>query len=521
MKRTLIYRISIIIFTILIALYFVLPNYRYFSSMPFFSLFGKKTIQLGLDLQGGVSIVLGVEVEKAIENSLTQQVQEVRSLLREQLYTLSRPKKENGVIVFTLFNGDKKGSFVSKVSQMFPDLVLEERIEQGGSVIYQVRYTKVKEEEISSFAVEQAIRTIRNRVDEFGVAEPDIRAQSGYRIQVQLPGLQDTKRAIALLGQTASLEFRFVHDAVTESSLSSANVDILPYIDATDKNLSLPVSKTVEITGDGIADARPSFNQNGEPEITLIFSQEGAQRFANITKDGVGKRLAIILDGVIYSAPVIREAIGGGRASISGNFTVQEAQDLAIILRAGSLPAPVEVIEERIVGPSLGAESIQQGILATGVALLLVAVFMTLYYRLSGLLASCMMLFTLLFLFMQLGLVGATLTLPGIAGIVLVLGMSVDANVLIYERIREEIVKGESIESAVSAGFDKAFSAIFDSNITTLLTSVILYQVGTGPVRGFAVTLGMGIIASMYTSLYISKTCFLIWLRKPRKSISI
>ena len=266
---------------------------------------------------------------------------------------------------------------------------------------------------------------------------------------MQLPGLQDTKRAIALLGQTASLEFRFVHDAVTESSLSSANVDMLPYIDATDKNLSLPVSKTVEITGDGIADARPSFNQNGEPEITLIFSQEGAQRFANITKDGVGKRLAIILDGVIYSAPVIREAIGGGRASISGNFTVQEAQDLAIILRAGSLPAPVEVVEERIVGPSLGAESIQQGILATGVALLLVAVFMTFYYRLSGLLASCMMLFTLLFLFMQLGLVGATLTLPGIAGIVLVLGMSVDANVLIYERIREEVVKGEPIENAV------------------------------------------------------------------------
>lgn len=519
MKRGLVYRISVIFFTILIALYFVLQNVTYFSSMPLFSLFGEKSIRLGLDLQGGVSILLGVEVEKAIENSLMQQAQEMRSVLREQSFSISKPKRDNTEVVFTLFNGDKKTDFLSYISRYFPSVILEEKGIQGGSIIYSVRYTEEKIKEISSFSVEQAIRTIRNRIDEFGVSEPDIRSQSGYRIQVQLPGLQDTQRAIALLGQTASLEFRFVQN--TDSIQHDSQVEILPYVHSTGEETTIPVSTTIELTGEGIADARPSFNQNGEAEVTLIFSNEGSQRFAQVTKEGVGKQLAIILDGVVYSAPAIREAIEGGRASITGNFTVQEAQDLAIILRAGSLPAPVQVLEERVVGPSLGAESIHQGLLATGLALLLVAVFMVFYYKVSGLLSSCMMFFTLLFLFMELALIGATLTLPGIAGIVLVLGMSVDANVLIYERIREELTKGTSIESAIHTGFDKAVTAIFDSNITTLLTAGILYQVGTGPIRGFAITLGMGLVASMYTSLYISKTCFLFWLRKPRKYLSI
>lgn len=508
--------------TIMIALYFVCSNFEEFSSYRFFSLLGEHRIKLGLDLQGGVSIVLGVDVDKAVESSVMQQVQEMRTVLREKNYSLSRPRLEDGKITFTFFNSGNESGFIRTVESLFQGIVLKEERVSGDTIVYSANYTEEKIKEISSFAVEQAVKTIRNRVDEFGVSEPDIRTQAGYRIQVQLPGVQDTKRAVALLGQTAQLEFRFVRDDVREGSDSNdPSVVMLQYIDSDSQNSRIPVNTIVEITGESVADARPSFNQNGSPEITLIFSNEGATRFSQVTKEGVGKRLAIILDGVVYSAPVIREVISGGRASISGNFTVQEAQDLAIILRAGSLPAPVEVLEERTVGPSLGAESIHKGLIATSIAIFLVSVFMIVYYGLSGVLASCMMFLTLLFLFMELGLLGATLTLPGIAGIVLVLGMSVDANVLIYERIKEELIAGKEIEESVLSGFNNAFSAIIDSNVTTLLTALVLYQIGTGPVRGFAVTLCMGLLASMYTSLYLSKTCFLFWLRKPRKSISI
>ena len=512
-------RVIFILSTICIACLFVLPNFVSITYPPLLSYFSNHTIRYGLDLQGGIFLILGVDVEKAIQANLLQNIEEVRRSLKEQSVLISRPSvgsvqskrnlSEDVVISFTLLTPSKEQILQNYLKKTFPEIIVTH-----DGTLFTARYTETRAQEIAQFALEQSIRTIRNRIDQFGVTEPDIRAQSDYRIQVQLPGLHDTKRAIALIGKTARLEFRIVRDDIPPSTTILPNDVIqLPVIDG---NSTLPVNKLVSITGASIADARPTFDQNGIPDITLIFTKEGAELFHALTKEAIGKRLAIVLDGVIYSAPVIREPIPGGRASISGNFTIQEARDLSVVLRAGALPAPVQVLEERTVGPSLGSESIRQGITASLIAAIVVVVFMILYYKWKGLLASCSMFLTLLFLLMGLGLFGATLTLPGIAGIILVLGMSVDANIIIYERIREELRNGKNIAESIKLGFNKASVAIVDSNITTLLTAFVLYQFGTGPIKGFAITLTLGILASMFSAMYISRTFFMVWLWKKK-----
>ena len=514
-------RVIFVLSTICIACLFVLPNFPSISYPPLLSYFSKHTIRYGLDLQGGIFLILGVDVEKAVQANLLQNIEEARRSLKEQSVLIARPtvtstpSKENlaqdVVISFALLTPSKEQILRDYLNKTFPEII----VTQHGTLLT-ARYTEARAQEIAQFALEQSIRTIRNRIDQFGVSEPDIRAQSDYRIQVQLPGLHDTKRAIALLGKTARLEFRVVRDDIPASTTVLPNdVVTLPVIDS--NGTTLPVNKLVSLTGASIADARPTFDQNGIPDITLIFTKDGAELFHALTKESIGKRLAIVLDGVIYSAPVIREPIPGGRASISGNFTIQEARDLSVVLRAGALPAPVEVLEERTVGPSLGNESIRQGITASLIAALIVVVFMVLYYGWKGVLASCSMFLTLLFLLMGLGLFGATLTLPGIAGIILVLGMSVDANIIIYERIREEVRNGKKLAESIKLGFSKASVAIVDSNITTLLTAFILYQFGTGPIKGFAITLTLGILASMFSAMYIIRTFFMVWLWKKER----
>jgi len=356
-------------------------------------------------------------------------------------------------------------------------------------------------------AVDRALEIIRNRVDQFGVKEPSILKQGFDRIIIQLPGITNRERAIELIGRTAQLEFRLVSDdpELVKQAIEGKALDDfeLKYLDKE----PLLIRKKASLTGETLVDARVSFeSQFGSPYVSLKFNAQGARIFSQVTGENVGKRLAIVLDGNVHSAPVIREKIPSGEAQISGRFSMDEANDLAIILRAGALPAPIVIEEERTVGPSLGNDSIHAGLQASYIGCGLVFVFMAAYYLFAGLIADIALILNFLITLGALGYFHATLTLPGIAGLALSLGMAVDANVLINERIREELKTGRSLRAAVGAGYDKAFSAIFDSNLTTLIAAVLLFQFGTGPLKGFAITLTIGLLASMFTAIVVTRT---------------
>lgn len=503
-------------------------------SVPFIgSTFGKilpdSRINLGLDLKGGIHLTLGVDVAKAVANSLAMTGQDLRRICQDEKIVILRPRVIAGeTLEFTLPRADNEAKLREILAKNFPQL--DAGAPQSGDVgqlRYTAKFSDAEVKRLEDMALDQALRTIRNRIDQFGVAEPDIRKQADNRIQVQLPGISDPARAVQIIGQTAHLEFHLVRDDVDPGkAIAPAGVTILPLLDNEGAKQpgarQIAVEKDAMLTGEDVADARPAFDNLNRAYVTLTFNARGGRIFERVTGENVGKRMAIVLDGKVYSAPVIRERIGGGRASISGNFTTAEAQDLAIVLRAGSLPAPVTVLEERTVGPSLGQESIDSGIRAALVGAGLVILFMAFYYGISGLIADLMLCFTMLIVMAGMGAFGATLTLPGIAGIVLTIGMAVDANVLIYERIREELRHGLTPLAAVKAGFDRATISITDSNLTTIIATVILYQFGTGPIRGFAVTLSLGIVASMFTAIFVSRAIFQEWARHcGPKGISI
>lgn len=369
---------------------------------------------------------------------------------------------------------------------------------------------------LRDFAVDQSLETIRNRIDQFGVSEPIIQRQGQQDILIQLPGIQDPDRAKEIIGKTALLEFKLVDDnadveAAVRSGAPPGRQVLYGYGDKGEGGsgagrVAYVVESRALMTGEYIADARvrPSTQLQG-PYVELILNASGSRLFEQITSANVRRRLAIVLDNRVYSAPVIQERIGGGRASITGSFDIKEARDLAIILRAGALPAPVEIVEERTVGPSLGQDSIRQGINSFIVGGALVVVFMIAYYKGAGLVAVVALLFNVLFMIAILAGFHAVLTLPGIAGIVLTVGMAVDANVLINERIREELRAGRAPRSAVEAGYQHALPAILDSNVTTFLSGVILFQFGTGPIKGFAVTLCVGILTTVITAVYLTR----------------
>ncbi|MDE5833360.1 MAG: protein translocase subunit SecD [Desulfovibrio sp.] len=485
-------------------------------------------INLGLDLKGGIHLTLGVETEKAVSNALAIAGQDIRRMAQDEKIVILRPRVVGGDnLEFILPRAENEDKLRQLLGRHFPQLVFEEPQKgESGQFRFLGRFTPEETNRLEEMALDQALRTIRNRIDQFGVAEPDIRKQTGNRIQVQLPGVSDPRRAVQILGQTAHLEFHLVRDDVDPGkAVMPPGVISLPLQDNEGKGegaRQIAVEKDAMLTGEDVSDARPAFDQMNQAYVTLNFNGRGARIFERVTGENVGRRMAIVLDGKVYSAPVIRERIGGGRASISGNFTTAEAQDLAIVLRAGSLPAPVTVLEERSVGPSLGQESIDSGIRAALVGAGLVILFMAFYYGLSGVIADVMLCFTMLIIMAGMGAFGATLTLPGIAGIVLTIGMAVDANVLIYERIREELRRGLTPLAAVKAGFDRATISITDSNVTTIIATVVLYQFGTGPIRGFAVTLSLGIIASMFTAIFVSRAIFQEWARHcGPKGISI
>lgn len=526
------WRIVLALLVFVASMVYVLPSLPGVQGSVLGKLLPDARINLGLDLKGGIHLTLGVDVQKAVTNSLALTGQDLRAAAREKGVVVLRPRVVGGdTLEFTLPKQEQRRELQEILSGRFGVLDVSEPVPaENGQLRYTARFTPEHVKQIEDMAQDQALRTIRSRIDQFGVAEPDIRKQAGYRIQIQLPGISDPRRAVQIIGQTAHLEFHIVRDDVDPGrAVLPSGVIALPMMDKSeggaDKDgnpVMLALEKDAMLTGEDVVDARPSFDQMNQSYVMLNFNSRGAAVFDRITAENVGKRMAIVLDGKIYSAPNIRERISGGRASISGSFTTAEAQDLAIVLRAGSLPAPVSVLEERTVGPSLGQESIDGGIRAAMVGAVAVVLFMAVYYGLSGLVANAMLLFTMLILMAGMAGFGATLTLPGIAGIVLTIGMAVDANVLIYERIREEMRRGLTPLAAVRAGFERASISITDSNLTTIIVAAILYQFGTGPVRGFAVTLTLGILASMFTAVFVSRAIFETWARRAgARGISI
>ena len=510
------WRIAASLLVFVASIVFVLPSLPGVDSSGLGKFLPNSRINLGLDLKGGMHLTLGVDVEQAVLNSLSRAGQDLRVQASEEGITVLRsrltPDKQ---LEFLLPRAEQAKQLDELLAKDFPQLSVSSAPAPEGGIRYLANYTLENRSRIEDMALDQAVRTIRNRIDQFGVAEPDIRKQADFRIQIQLPGLTDPQRAIQLVGQTAQLTFHLVRDDVDPNGLLPPGTAVFPMVTV------LPDGKTIEkpivldkeplMTGEDVDDARPAFDRDNSPNVALAFNTRGAATFERITGENIRKRMAIVLDGKVHSAPTIQDRIAGGKATISGHFTPSEAQDLAIVLRAGSLPAPVSILEERTVGPSLGAESIRSGILAAAVGGLAVVIIMPLYYAMAGLLADVMLVFTILILMAGLAAFGATLTLPGIAGIVLTIGMSVDANVLIFERIREELRKGLKPVAAVRLGFEQATVSIVDSNLTTIIAAAILYQFGTGPVRGFAVTLSLGIVASMFTAIFVSRTLFNLW----------
>ncbi|WBF67944.1 protein translocase subunit SecD [Desulfovibrio subterraneus] len=532
MKEGLRWRILVALLVTMLGLAYALPSVPFIGNSGLQKVLPKDKISLGLDLMGGIYLTLGVDVEKAIENTLAQTGQDLRTVAREEKINILRPRVLGGdKLELVLVKADQREALNKLIAEKFSHLTNEAPVDmEEGKVRYSLSYTKEYRKYLADLALDQAVKTIRNRIDQFGVSEPDIRKQQDYRIQIQLPGLSDPERAIQIIGKTAHLEFRMVKDDANVENAKRGIVppgyEALPMVsrnpDGTYSETVLVVEKDAAMTGEYVQDAYVNFDHFNQSYVGLTFNASGARRFEQITGDHAGRRMAIVLDGKIHSAPVIQEKIRGGRASISGRFTKEEAHDLAIVLRAGSLPAPVNILEERSVGPSLGQESIDQGVTAALIGGVLVMVFMIVYYGFGGVVADIVLCLNIVLIMAGLAVFGATLTLPGIAGIILTLGMAVDANVLIFERIREELRRGLTPLAAITEGYNRATLTIFDANITTLITAVILYQFGTGPIRGFAVTLSLGILASMFTAIFCSRILFDLWAgTKQRTKLSI
>ncbi len=518
------WRIILTLAVMATAIILVLPSLPGIKNTTLGKILPDTAISLGLDLKGGIHLTLGVDVDKAIENNMSTQAQDLKASAREDNLALLKPTVLPGPRMEAhLVGPDKQEAFEALLKKQFPSLKIDSKENVGeDKVKYLLSMTPDYKNYLSKLTLDQAVKTIRNRIDQFGVAEPDIRRQEGNRIQVQLPGLSDPERAIAIIGKTAHLEFKVVDDTVDPTSIQQGLVGPGREIatmkqrgpNNTTQDIPIVLKKEAVMTGEYITDARAAIEQNNQFSVSLSFNPRGAKVFERVSEENIKKRLAIVLDGKVYSAPVIQDKISGGKAQITGRFTQDEARDLAIVLRAGALPAPVNVLEQRTVGPTLGQESIDAGVMATGIAALAIILFMAVYYSTAGIFADIVLLLNIVLTLAGLGAFGATLTLPGIAGIILTIAMAVDANVLIFERIREELGKGVRAREAVEKGYSKATLTILDSNTTNVIVAIILYQFGTGPIRGFAVTLVLGIIMSMFTAIFVSRIMFDMYLAK-------
>ena len=513
------WRITLIVVFILASCIYLVPTLVAPLPSWWSGLLPKDKIHLGLDLQGGTHLVMEVETQKAVEGSLDLIATDLEDSLTAQNLRFKRIAKL-GVdkVQLTLYDRGSADAVLKLVKKKYPDLETLPAFDEGGFVNLQLRINEKEAQVRKDRAVAQALETIRNRIDQFGVSEPIIQREGINHIVVQLPGIKDPKRAIELIGKTARLEFKLVDENVNATTATAGSVpedDELLFEKRTDQatgavsETPIVVKRKAMITGDLLTDAQIRIDsQYNQPYVAIEFNSTGARLFDQVTAANVGKRFAIVLDNNIYSAPVIRERISGGSAQISGSFTEKDAADLAIVLRAGSLPAPVKILQNVTVGPSLGQDSIRKGLMAGLIGVALVVIFMGIYYKLCGMVANLGMVLNIVYLMGALAALGATLTLPGIAAIVLLIGMSVDSNVLIFERIREELKLGKTPHAALDAGYEKAFLTIMDSHVTALITAAVLFQFGTGPVKGFAVSLSLGIIINLFTSLLATRVLF-------------
>lgn len=491
----------------------------------------EEKVSLGLDLQGGMHLVLEVQTEKAVDYALEQRADDIKHALEDEDIEVDRVSEDlqNRLIRIILVDTIDVPA-TDSILKNYPTLEQIEVRRDGLELVYRVRPDELKH--LQDNAVQQALETIRNRVDQFGVAEPSIQIQGERRILVQLPGIKDAKRAIDLIGKTARLEFKLLNEVISAEEALRGTIPEGQEIryQRTENKVTGEVTrqpfllkKRTVLSGDTIIGADVRFDsQYNEPYVAITFNSVGARIFQQITRENIKKRLAIVLDDNVYSAPVIQDEIIGGRAQITGSFSTEEARDLAIALRAGALPAPVIILENRTVGPSLGRDSIEAGIKSMIIGFVLVLVFIIIYYRLAGIVAVSALFLNLVILMGVLAYFEASLTLPGIAGIILTIGMAIDANVLVFERIREEIKVGKTVRAAIDAGFAKAFRTIVDANVTTFIAAIVLFQFGTGPIKGFAITLCIGIAASMFTAVFVSRTVFDIAMsRKKLNRLSI
>jgi preprotein translocase subunit SecD len=527
MKLDLRWRGLLILLTVLVSIFFIGPSVT--DSLPTVWKEYAHKISLGLDLRGGAHLLMQVKVEDAVRNSVTQMAGDLRDMLVKEKIRYSKVDSKERRLEVVLLKADQEGDLMNVLAKNYPDMKKVSSSPEDGKLRITFELSDPEAKRIQDNAVRQAVETIRNRLDPEGVKEQDVLAQGEDRILIQLPGVEDVEHAKEMIKRVALLEFKIVD---RERSLEEALRGNVPpesellYTSRKDpqtlrrsRGEPILVKKQTLLTGDMLDQARVEFQYN-MPIIAISFDAKGAKLFDQVAEANVGKELAIILDGTVFSHPVIKQRHYGGRAIIEGSFTPEEARDLVVVLKAGSLPAPVEIEEERTVGPSLGKESIQAGLLAGAIGAAAVIIFMVVYYGTAGVVADLALMLNVLLILAAMAALRATLTLPGIAGIILGVGMAVDANVLIFERMREEVRSGKPFRSAVDAGFTRAFSAIFDSNLTTLIAAALLFQFGTGPLRGFAVTLCIGLVANLFTAVWVSRT-IIDFLVAQRRSVGV
>jgi preprotein translocase subunit SecD len=471
---------------------------------------GALPMYLGLDLRGGVHFLLQVDMKAALDKAADRYLTDIRSLLREKKVLYSGIAREGQNVAVRFRDSGERNKAYNEISASFPDLQLNNV--DGGSDFKLVAGLKPEaQKRIQEGAVQQNITILRNRVNELGVAEPIVQQQGADRVVVQLPGVQDTTRAKDIIGRTASLEIRMVDDDPTAQQMALSGQVPLGDDKLTEPNgTPILVKRQVVLTGDRISDAQPGFDgRNNEPAVHVNLDAAGARIFKEVTRENVNKRMAILLvekgKAEVITAPVIREEIGGGRVQISGRMNTREANDIALLMRAGALAAPMEIVEERTVGPSLGKDNIEKGFDSVLYGFIVLAVFIIAYYQLMGVISVISLAINLLLLIAILSMLQATLTLPGIAAVALTLGMAIDANVLINERIREELRWGDTPHAAIQAGYERAWNTILDSNVTTLIAGLALLIFGSGPVRGFAVVHCLGIMTSMFSAVFVSR----------------
>lgn len=492
--------VFVAVFCVLLAVPTMAPNLA-----PYFPKW-IEPVPLGLDLKGGAQLLLSVDMDTMFQEKTQQLYDEARSALIDRnkgVIRFSNLRNHDGVVSFVVRDEDQVGDAKGRLKSIFGNTV---DITSDGKTI-SLSYSEQQRAEMQKDALARSIEIVRRRIDALGTKEPSIQSQGGKYILVQLPGVDNPERIKELIGQTAKMTFHLVNESVSVEQIQSgrapAGTEFLPYIDAPDS--IVPVYSRVEVSGESLKDSQADFDQHNMPVVSTVFDASGARRFAKLTTEHVNERFAIVLDGKVLSAPVIREPIPGGRGQISGGFSVQGAKDLAVLLRSGALPAPLQVIEERTVGAGLGADTIAGGKIGAIAGVIFIFLFLILVYRGFGVIAMISLMVNLGMIIGLTALFGATLTLPGIAGIVLTLGMAVDANVLPFERIRDEVRAGTPTLRATNLGFDRAMKAVLDGNLTTLICGLVLFQFGAGPIRGFAVTLSIGILTTLFTCVWLTK----------------